>query len=111
MTDPDLDTSWHADAECKKHDSKIFFTDYLSPHGRILQKQAIEICKQCRVIGPCLEYALKYERYGVWGGMTENQRAIHRAKTMIRTHLDYFNVASITVRKSPNATNNNKVSQ
>ena len=52
------------------------------------QKAAAAICRgaaprtsRCPLIGECLEYALANdERFGVWGGMTERQRAALRRK-------------------------------
>jgi hypothetical protein len=37
-------------------------------------RQAIAICKTCPKIDACLQYALVWEQYGVWGGTTETQR-------------------------------------
>tara|TARA_R110001606_G_scaffold227876_1_gene375939 strand:- start:276 stop:584 length:309 start_codon:yes stop_codon:yes gene_type:complete len=33
-----------------------------------------DACKQCPIIKPCGAYALKYEKEGIWGGMTASQR-------------------------------------
>jgi WhiB family redox-sensing transcriptional regulator len=38
------------------------------------------ICAQCPVIDPCREHALQVqEPYGVWGGMTVDERLLRRA--------------------------------
>lgn len=38
-------------------------------------KSAIEICKGCVVVTPCLDYAVTTnQRHGVWGGRTRSQR-------------------------------------
>jgi WhiB family redox-sensing transcriptional regulator len=36
------------------------------------------ICATCPFRAPCLEWGLKHEREGVWGGMSGSQRAAHR---------------------------------
>jgi len=38
--------------------------------------RALEVCKRCPVVAPCLAYALKHRiAEGVWGGMAEDERA------------------------------------
>ena len=42
---------------------------------------AIAICEQCPVIKECAEHALRVrEPYGVWGGMTEDDREAYYAQ-------------------------------
>jgi Transcription factor WhiB len=36
---------------------------------------ALEVCRGCRVQAKCLEHALDLFEVGVWGGMTQEQRA------------------------------------
>ncbi len=38
-------------------------------------KIAISICEQCVVKIECLEYSLRHEPHGIWGGKTESERA------------------------------------
>ena len=70
--------SWRLRAACRHVDSAVFF----SPDGeRPPQRDAREtrakaICGGCPVIGQCAAYAIQYgERYGVWGGLSERERA------------------------------------
>jgi WhiB family redox-sensing transcriptional regulator len=65
-------------AACRDVDSTVFF----SPDGeRPPQRDAREtrakaICGRCPVIRQCATYAIQYgERYGVWGGLSERERA------------------------------------
>ena len=37
-----------------------------------------ETCNSCPVLDKCFAHALKYERYGFWGGTSANERAIIR---------------------------------
>lgn len=70
---------WQNDGECRKHDAEIFF---LESHLRGPDKQkkiarAKQICVPCPVKQQCLEHALKTpEYYGVWGGLSEEERGI-----------------------------------
>lgn len=41
-------------------------------------RNAIEVCRDCRIKLSCLMYSLKYEPNGIWGGYTEPQR--HRIR-------------------------------
>jgi WhiB family transcriptional regulator, redox-sensing transcriptional regulator len=70
--------SWRLRAACRNVDSTVFF----APDGEQARERdarearAKAICARCRVIGPCAAYAIRYgERYGVWGGLTERERA------------------------------------
>jgi WhiB family redox-sensing transcriptional regulator len=47
---------------------------------RAKTKTAIEICNSCDVSIDCLEYSLRHEPYGIWGGKTEEERATIRSK-------------------------------
>jgi len=54
----------------KKGVSKSEYRDYV-----VNAKTAISICEQCNVKNECLEYSLRHEPYGIWGGKTESERA------------------------------------
>jgi WhiB family redox-sensing transcriptional regulator len=60
------------DGLCREVDADTFFADVGENHKI---SAARIICGRCDVREACLEYALEHgERYGMWGGMTENQR-------------------------------------
>jgi WhiB family redox-sensing transcriptional regulator len=45
------------------------------------ERRAEAVCASCPVRDACLEHALTVpERYGVWGGMSEEQRAAYRRR-------------------------------
>jgi WhiB family redox-sensing transcriptional regulator len=45
--------------------------------------EAKQVCGRCPVRARCLEYALQNdERFGVWGGLSENERRRVRAEHM-----------------------------
>ena len=51
--------------------------------GRKNMKEAIQICSTCNVRVQCLEYALSWERHGIWGGTSESERESMRRKNNI----------------------------
>lgn len=63
---------WIKQAACRGMSTSVFFVE----HGQGKDvKHAIAICRRCPVREDCLEYALANgERFGVWGGLTVNQR-------------------------------------
>ena len=71
---------WQLQAACRGMDSSLFFhpanernTDR---ENRI--SAAKKICRQCPAVTACLDHALRArEPYGIWGGLSESERA-HR---------------------------------
>ena len=68
--DPDSETAWMADGNCRLHPPATFF-----PSDGVGVDKARKICRDCPVTARCLEYALE-ERidHGVWGGCSERER-------------------------------------
>jgi WhiB family redox-sensing transcriptional regulator len=70
---------WQHDGLCVDQDPEMFF---LEPNMRGKQKRTKEVnakavCQECPVKMRCLEHALSVpEIYGVWGGMTEEERLV-----------------------------------
>jgi WhiB family redox-sensing transcriptional regulator len=70
---------WQQQAACKGHPRTA---DFYPPqrterkHERIAREhRAKSVCATCPVIGPCLQHAIRAdERYGVWGGLTQDER-------------------------------------
>lgn len=68
---------WQYDGACRDTNPEDFFLD---PNMRGVNKRnrevsAIKICNTCPVKQECLDHALSVPEYfGVWGGMTEEQR-------------------------------------
>jgi WhiB family redox-sensing transcriptional regulator len=61
---------WQDRAACFGIDPDVFF-----PVSEDEAGTALAFCGSCRIREECLAWALKNgERYGVWGGMTEQQR-------------------------------------
>jgi WhiB family redox-sensing transcriptional regulator len=68
--DPDSESVWMADGNCRLHPPATFF-----PSDGVGVDKARKICRDCPVLSRCLEYALE-ERidHGVWGGCSERER-------------------------------------
>jgi WhiB family transcriptional regulator, redox-sensing transcriptional regulator len=62
---------WQERASCRTADPELF---YPAKGGSLAP--AKELCNGCPVRAECLEYALAVgEEYGIWGGLTAEQRA------------------------------------
>lgn len=74
---------WQIRGRCREEDPDIFFYDY-NQRGEARTARAMAakvICAACPVIKECREFALeRREPYGVWGGMTEEERDAHLRK-------------------------------
>ena len=62
--------SWAEYAKCLLERPPVFFYE----HNPISDEIAKKFCVGCPVISPCLEHALRYDEYGVWGGTSERER-------------------------------------
>ncbi len=74
---------WQLQGACREHDTDLFF----HPEGergsarRRRDETAKAVCAACPVLAQCRSHALAVkEPYGVWGGLSEDERnAIHEA--------------------------------
>lgn len=74
---------WQAEGACRRAGTDTFF----HPEGergaqrRARVRSAKRICASCPVIERCLEHAFAVEEpYGVWGGLSEEERELHFAR-------------------------------
>ena len=75
--------SWRLLAACRQVDSGMFFApDGERAHERdVREARAKAVCARCPVVAPCAAYAIRHdERYGVWGGLSERERATLRLR-------------------------------
>ena len=85
---PSIDAwEWQYQGACRDLDTELFF----HPEGergstrRRRAANAKAICATCPVIEQCREYALRaQEPYGIWGGMTEEERREEIQRRRIR---------------------------
>lgn len=73
-------------ALCKSVESELFFPGII-PQARSTKilyldkiKQAIDTCMKCTHQEQCLDYALRAEPFGIWGGTTEMEREYIRVQ-------------------------------
>lgn len=64
-----MNLEWMDDARCREIGGDVFF-----PEAGTDNRQAINVCKACPVIGECLDYALASHAVGIWGGTSERER-------------------------------------
>lgn len=80
MNDDEFD--WRLEAKCRGVDPDLFF-----PERGASLAAAKQVCFECPVRMPCLEYALdNREVHGVWGGISERgRRALRRERNVARS--------------------------
>jgi WhiB family redox-sensing transcriptional regulator len=74
----EADWEWQLHGSCRGADSELFFHPYgeREPSRSRREQAALAICRGCPVMARCRQYALDArEPYGVWGAMTETERA------------------------------------
>jgi WhiB family redox-sensing transcriptional regulator len=77
--DDELNANRWSGAVCSSTDPEIFFE-------KATERIAVKICGSCPLKVMCAQYAIdNEEQYGVWGGLTETDRAkIRTARTSSR---------------------------
>lgn len=77
-------TNWFDQANCKNRTNQMFPKE----HKDITYiTGARQICQECTVQQPCLEYALEFppaDMHGVWAGMTSRQLANEQKRRGIK---------------------------
>ena len=67
-----LDLAWQDGAACKGEDVQLFYLDADDYPEEIARLK--NLCESCPVLAKCQVYALEWESYGFWGGMTVSER-------------------------------------
>ena len=78
---------WQLRGACRTADPDVFFhpEGERGPSRRNRDAAAKKICATCPVIAQCTAHALKVrEPYGVWGGLSEDERAAILARPSTR---------------------------
>lgn len=73
--------SWRDHAACRDADPEIFFPDTRTETDAT---RARAWCRSCPVRTECLAYATDHGHYGVWGGLTEQERRLERRRRQRR---------------------------
>jgi hypothetical protein len=71
------------DPACVKADVDIFFKDVNEAGYKHYSEEAKKFCKTCPYVAECLEWALKNNEMGVWGGTTERERRMLKRRNLL----------------------------
>jgi len=73
-------TTWMMHGACRRSDPELFFP--ISVKGRAVGQvnSAKAVCRRCLVQRQCLSYALQTMPEGIWGGTTQEERIVMRAR-------------------------------
>jgi WhiB family redox-sensing transcriptional regulator len=88
---------WQYQGACRRVDPSVFFhpEGERGPARRRRDDAAKAVCASCPVMQECRQHALTVrEPYGVWGGMTEDEREVHYAKAKQGTASPRINAVS-----------------
>lgn len=66
--------SWAEEAECLRMDPRVFTSQKADPTYPEDLARAKNACSHCPVTQQCLDYAMTYRPFGVWGGLTDGER-------------------------------------
>jgi WhiB family redox-sensing transcriptional regulator len=79
--------TWTDAAACRREDPELFFPIGCSAEFAPEIEKAKAVCRACPVVEDCLREAINApERYGVWGGLDEQERAVLRRRDLRRAH-------------------------
>ncbi|HSZ43585.1 MAG TPA: WhiB family transcriptional regulator [Trebonia sp.] len=66
---------WQSVAACRTAEPDLFFPVSASENSLPQVAEAKEICGRCMARGRCLKFAIETrQQYGIWGGLTEEER-------------------------------------
>lgn len=98
---------WAQSAACRGEDLNLFF----GPDGErqrereVREEKARKVCLSCTVRTSCADYALERpEKYGMWGGLNEDQRYSERRRRFRNGLLQHKAPAQSTARSRPSQT-------
>lgn len=59
---------------CVGKPTNWWFPEDVSRNAKENSRNAKIICRGCAVIDKCLEFSLRHETHGIWGGLSETER-------------------------------------
>lgn len=69
------DDAWRAQSACRDTDPDLFFPVGTTGPAIVQIESAKQVCQECEVRQPCLEFALTTNQdSGIWGGTSEEER-------------------------------------
>ena len=72
---------WRSSAACRTEDPELFFPVGADKHNERQIGLAKEVSARCLVQEQCLEFALRTNQEGIWGGLTEEERKAMKRRT------------------------------
>ncbi len=83
MSDMHRHADWRDQAACRDLDPELFFPVGNAGPALLQIDRAKQVCADCPVRAPCLEWALDSgQEAGVWGGTSEDERRALRSRRM-----------------------------
>ena len=77
----------------KRINPELFFADDCQQPDKAVVEQARAICIQCPDRVPCLLWGLQNENFGMWGGLTANERRDFKKRKLNKLkHLKLLNL-------------------
>ena len=75
---------WRHHAACRDADPELFFPIGNTGPAVTQIDDAKEVCQRCKVMEPCLQWALASgQDAGVWGGLSEDERRALKRRTRV----------------------------
>jgi len=78
-----IDVDWEQ-ARCIGHDEPDWFFNYEIARTHTINREVEEqraFCKECPIVLECLDYSLRVDVHGFWGGTTRDERKQIRKAT------------------------------
>lgn len=70
---------WKLEAACQGADTEAYFRE-VGEVQRDERRMVKRICASCPVRTECLEYAIKYNMQGWWGGLSQHDRVAIKSR-------------------------------
>jgi WhiB family redox-sensing transcriptional regulator len=75
---------WRHHAACRDVDPELFFPIGNTGPALLQIEEAKEVCHRCKVMAPCLQWALESgQDAGVWGGLSEDERRAAKRRNRV----------------------------
>lgn len=88
---------WQSDGRCVGADPDMFFPARGAPTA-----PAKAVCASCPVREPCLDWGLRHEHHGIWGGLAERERRrLRRERAIAVTTPEAFVAMGIAACGTP----------
>jgi WhiB family redox-sensing transcriptional regulator len=68
---------------CREVGIEFFYPDSENENDKSMYSVSKKICAECTVRQDCLDWAVRHEGYGLWGGKTPRERMAIRKKMNI----------------------------